>query len=147
MSNVLLTLILYTCSNLFLEQQLKTIQPAFSSNSLEKWKWNPVRTKFEIRTVVFCLRNAHARRRLWEPPDTTIIPSCDVGTRCVKRFWDVFFEKWCQTDPRMSSKIQEHHIKNDAWNEIDKTNWTCVKIHARGFLKNDLSNKKIAKNH
>ena len=53
----------------------------------EKKQWKQIRTAFWARTVVSCLRRAHARWPLWEPPDMLIGTCFHVG-RCF--FWSHF---------------------------------------------------------
>ena len=68
---------------------------------------------FEIcaRTVVSCLRSAHARRLLWEPPDMfidvhSVLFWCK-GSLFSKPFSVHFFsEKWWQMDTNMASKVE-----------------------------------------
>ena len=99
------------------------------------------------RTIVSCLRSEHARRPPWEPLDMFIGSCFDVwGPFFRSHFRKLFFLK---NDAKWSSKpkSQENIVKNDTWNEVEKTCTKCVKIDAAGPVKNEFSNGRVVKNH
>ena len=50
-------------------------------------------------------------------------------------------------EPQIASKSQENMVKNDTWNEVEKTSTKCVKIDATGPVENEFSNGRVVKNH
>ena len=86
----------------FFEHLFGTFAIEVNSNNISKHKkqWKRIRTTILARTVVSCLRSAHARRRRWEPPYTTIFPNFDVrASLFFKLRSEPFTEKSCQMDP------------------------------------------------
>jgi len=84
----------------------------------ENRTWAPA-AMFEIcaRTVVSCLRSAHARRLLWEPPDMFIVFCFDArGPFFRSHFRYIFFlknddkwtPKWLQ---KLTQSYQKWHLK------------------------------------
>ena len=87
--------------------QLK--QP-FSINFSKPEPWTRIRTTFWARTIVSCLRSAHARGAVREPRATVIVGSLRQGeTLFLKRFSERFFsQSWCQMEPQIAWKIKEN---------------------------------------
>ena len=50
-------------------------------------------------------------------------------------------------EPQIASKSQENIVKNDTWNEVEKTSTKCVEIDATGPVENEFSNGRVVKNH
>ena len=50
-------------------------------------------------------------------------------------------------EPQIASKSQENMVKNDTWNEVEKTSTKCVKIDAAGPVENEFSNGRVVQNH
>ena len=50
-------------------------------------------------------------------------------------------------EPQIASKSQENIVKNDTWNEVEKTSTKYVKIDATGPVENEFSNGRVVQNH
>ena len=113
--------------------------------SAGKTQWKHIRSAFWSRAVVSCLRKAHARRPLWEPPDMPTRLCFDVGrTFFWSHFQEPFFLKSDATwTPKITSTIWGHLLKKRNLKWSRKTCKICFKIHALGPLKNELSHKKM----
>ena len=91
----------------------------FDCNQLKQQFGHEFEQQFELElnpnknsssSYCFCSRSAHARRRLWEPSDTMIIPKFQVGgPPFLKQFRNGFFlkngAKWSFKWPQQTHKI------------------------------------------
>ena len=103
--------------------------------------WKPIRARYWARTIVSCLRSAHARRPLWEPPDMLIFRGFNVKAPFEAIFKTVLSEKGFQMEPKIVSKILENltnstfdniSLKPEAWT-IVKNMEKVLKIHPKSI--------------
>ena len=62
-------------------------------------------------------------------------------------FGTVFFWKMVPNGTQMALKMSPNLIKNNTWNEVNKTCWKCAKFDILGLARNAFSNRRVAKHH
>ena len=94
--------------------QSKPTQTAIFDLFSKPEAYTRIRITFRARTIVSCLRSAHARRAVREPGAMVIVSRLrQGGTFFLERFSERFFsQSWCQMEAQMASKIKENRQKN-----------------------------------